>query len=111
GDTLMVTNSTFSGNSSLQGGAIVGGGANGGTLTVINSTFSDNRASQAGAILTFAVTMVNSILAHSTGGNCLSGGTITDGGHNIDDGTPCAFNCAPPTGTPFSNTDPLRDPP
>src|SRR5207249_5632190 len=53
-----------------------------------------------------------SILADSTsGGNC--GGTIADGGHNIDDGTPCGFTgagCATTTGTSFCTTNPLLDP-
>ena len=42
-----------------------------------------------------------------------SGGTITDGGHNIDDGTTCGFagaSCATTTGTSFCNTNPLLDP-
>src|SRR5207244_764323 len=36
--------------------------------------------------------------------------TITDGGHNIDDGTTCGFkgaSCATTTGTSFCNTNPL----
>ena len=39
-------------------------------------------------------------------------GTITDGGHNIDDGTTCGFTgagCATPTGTSFCNTNPQLD--
>ena len=109
---LIVTNSTFSGNSvSGDGGAI----ANGGPLTVTNSTFSGNSATFGGGAIYGApasVTLVNSILADSTsGGNC--GGTIADGGHNLDDGTTCGFTgtgCATTTGTSFCNTNPLLDP-
>src|SRR5207244_6683217 len=39
-------------------------------------------------------------------------GTITDGGHNIADGTTCGFTgagCATPTGTSFCNTNPQLD--
>ena len=116
GGTLNVTNSMFSGNTSSSTGF---GGAidNHGPLNVTNSTFSGNSAStQGGAIVSIGTAMVvNSILANSSsGGNCSDSvtfagttftGTITDGGHNIDDGTTCGF-----TGASFSNTNPLLDP-
>jgi len=118
GDSLTVTNSTFSGNSAGNvGGAILNESA---TLTVTNSTFSGNSAPgrSGGAIWNGgAVTFINSVLANSTsGGNCSvsnpSTTPITDGGHNIDDGTTCGFTgsgCAT-TGTSFCNTNPLLDP-
>ena len=121
GGTLSVTNSTFSGNSAQFGGAISTVGA-----TVTNCTFSGNSARTVGggAIGTNGtVTLVNSILANSTGrvgiasDNCVfvtvtGTGTITDGGHNIDDGTTCGFTGAgcTTTGSSFCNTNPLLDP-
>src|SRR5262249_39060764 len=100
---LTVTNSTFSGNSGGYGGAIL----NSSDLSLANSTFSRNsvpgppsRPRGGGLYNSGTVTVVNSILAASEGrGNCATegGGTITDSGHNIDDGTTCGFtgaNCA-----------------
>jgi hypothetical protein len=92
--TLTVTNSTFAGNSA--GGD--GGGAisNGGTLTVINSTFSGNSAPAGGSITNVGtMTLTNTIVANTNGplgANCT--GSVTDGGHNIDDGTTCGFSTA-----------------
>jgi hypothetical protein len=113
GGTLTVINSTFSGNttSSYLG---TGGIANsGGTLTVINSTFSGNAGSEYGPSslgnsTTFSgtLTVTNTIVANSTkGANC--SGTITDGGHNLDDGTTCGFSTA--NGS-LSSTAPDLDP-
>jgi len=113
--TLTVTNSTFYDNSAsgLVGGAIV----NNGTLTVTNSTFSGNSANgRGGAIFNYVgtatVTVTNTIVANSiSGGNCA--GSVTDGGHNIDDGTTCGFTgtgCTTTTGTSFCSTDPVIDP-
>jgi len=130
GGTLTITNSTFSGNTVSGFGGRGGGIANGGDLTVTNSTFSDNGApdqfGQGGGIFnvggtlsvtnsTFfdngvgsggsgggisgSATLRNTILAHN-GGNCAGG--ITDGGHNLDDGTSCGFTA---NGS-LSNTDP-----
>src|SRR5439155_9278884 len=121
GGTLRVTISTFSGSGAHFGGAISTVGA-----TVTNCTFSGNSARTVGggAIGTNGtVTLVNSILANSTGrvglasDNCVfvtvtGTGTITDGGHNIDDGTTCGFTGAgcTTTGSSFCNTNPLLDP-
>jgi CSLREA domain-containing protein len=111
---LKVANSTFSGNSA----AFVGGAINnGGTLEVTYSTFSGNvggginNANEA----TAKVTLSNTILAKSTGGNirqaCAGGtclGTITDGRYNIsDDNTSSKFFTDP---TSKNDTDPLLDP-
>jgi hypothetical protein len=46
------------------------------------------------------------------GGNC-GGAAVTDGGHNIDDGTTCGFtgaNCTTTTGSSFCSTNPELDP-
>ncbi|HXQ24506.1 MAG TPA: choice-of-anchor Q domain-containing protein, partial [Candidatus Acidoferrales bacterium] len=107
-----VTNSTFAANSAGNvGGAI----SNGGTLTVTNCTFSGNSSGEGGAIFNSCgetggalcpVTLTNTIVANSTqGGNCA--GTITDGGHNLDDGASCGFS---PANGSLSNTNPQLDP-
>src|SRR5262249_53266119 len=117
---LAVTNSTFAGNTITPGrGAVFN--FPGGTLTVRNSTLAGNSASGVcGGMIEndFGdVTVANTILANNDGGNCAGGSCvvkgITDGGHNLDDGTSCGFagaNCADATGTSFCNTDPLLDP-
>src|SRR5438552_3262339 len=112
GVTFTVENLTIA-----NGRALVGGAINNmrGTLIVTNSTSPGNSATFGGGAIYGApasVTLVNSILADSTsGGNC--GGTIADGGHNLDDGTTCGFTgtgCATTTGTSFCNTNLLLDP-
>jgi len=110
GGTVTITNSTFAGNSGGSGG---GGGIGnlGGTVTITNSTFSANSG---GGIDNFSgtVTVTNTIVANSTsGGNC--GGAVTDGGHNIDDGTTCGFTgtgCTSTSGSSFCSTNPQFDP-
>jgi CSLREA domain-containing protein len=87
-------NSTFSGNTAGEGGAIF---LNQGTMSVTNSTFSGNvgnnggndgfavySANNNGAVLT----LINSIVAGSTGGNC---NAVSDGGGNLSDDTTCSF--------------------
>jgi predicted outer membrane repeat protein len=100
--TLEVTNSTFSANTAAGGGGIY----NNDTLKVTNSTFSGNSSTQlsGGAIRnqeqlgpfpgdSGTVTLSNTIVANSpSGGNC--GGSIIDGGFNVDDGTTCGFSAA-----------------
>jgi predicted outer membrane repeat protein len=116
-----VSNSTFFGNTTGTTGA---GGAidvvGSGSLHVINCTLSGNGARAGAAIANNAsgpVTVVNSVLAHPLislnlpGGNC--SGTITDDGHNIDDGTTCGFTgsgCATTNGTSFCSTNPQVGP-
>jgi len=116
-----VSDSTFFGNTTGTSGA---GGAidvvGSGSLDVINCTLSGNGAHAGAAIANNAsgpVTVVNSILANPSislslpGGNC--SGTITDDGHNIDDGTTCGFTgtgCAATTGTSFCSTNPQLGP-
>jgi LPXTG-site transpeptidase (sortase) family protein len=91
-----ITNSTFSGNSanSLGGG---GGGIynSSASVVIINSTFSENSTSaplgggvfNSSGTMTLKNTIVHSLLA--AGGNC--GGTITDGGNNLDSANSCLF--------------------
>ncbi|QDS89046.1 Calx-beta domain protein [Rosistilla ulvae] len=81
--TTIVTNSTFSGNSALRGGAI----QNQGTLTLVNSTVVNNDATggaspDGGGILTTNtnLTLVNSIVA----GNTTGGATPDDISGTID---------------------------
>ena len=125
---LTVTNSTFNGNTSEFGGGIflsgsqsqftysssdivsLGGGR---TLSVTNSTFTGNSGGAIAANSASApVLLRNTILANNSSpdGNCrLSPGywLITDGGHNLDDGTSCGFSAG--NGS-LSNTDPQLDP-
>lgn len=108
--TLIVANCTFFGNNAGSlGGAILSATLNAGALSVINSTFSDNGASFGSGIANptqGTATLTNSIIAKRTrGSNCY--GPITDGGHNIEDGTVCGFSAA--NGS-LSNADPLFDP-
>ena len=113
GGTVTITNRTFSGNSGGgDGGAILN---DGGTLTVTDSTFTGNSAVLLGGSiynLYGTLTVTNTIVANSaSGGNCA--GSVTDGGHNIDDGTTCGFTgtgCTATTGTSFCNTNPVLDP-
>jgi CSLREA domain-containing protein len=104
--TVMVLNSTFSGNSaSLGGGAI----DNIGTLEVTNSTFSGNSSATNGGGISNGdgdtATLSNTIMANSpSGGNCA--GTITDGGGNLEwPDASCGF--ATPSADP--NLGPLQD--
>jgi len=63
---LTVTNSTFSGNSVLDGAG--GGISNSGTLAVTSSTFSGNSDSEVGTISNFgsgSATLRNTIVANS----------------------------------------------
>ena len=102
--TGTVTNSTFSGNTASHSGAGIG---NSGTLTVTNSTLSGNSAGHNGGGIASigTLTVTNTIVANSTsGGNCF--GSVTDGGHNIDDGTRCGFSTA--NGS-LNNTNPDLD--
>ena len=107
GVELTVTNSTFTANRANQGGAIYSGDS--GPLTVTNSTFSGNSATAGGGAIysnSNTVTVTNSIVANSpSGGNCL--GTITDGGHNLEDRATCGFRAV--NGS-LSDTNPRLDP-
>jgi CSLREA domain-containing protein len=86
GTTATVTGSTFVGNSAGGNGGALGNGGNGeigATMTVKNSLFANN-------------------LAAGTPANCHNeGGTLVDGGYNLEDANTCGF-----TGTSVVNTNP-----
>jgi hypothetical protein len=110
--TLTVANSTFTANhvvgpAGVEQYGLGGGILNGGTLTVTNSTFTGNVGENfSGGIYTGdGPTVLRNTIVASNFGNCT--GTITDGGHNLDDGTSCGFSTA--NGSQ-SNTDPQFDP-
>jgi hypothetical protein len=99
---LTVANSTFSANSAFYGGGIF---SNDAILTVVNSTLSGNSAATSvGGVYRYfgTVTLGNTILVVNTNGNC--GGTITNAGNNLEDGTTCGWGSA--SGS-MSSTDPL----
>jgi len=119
----MVQNLTITNGHGLAAGGI----SNAGTLTVTNSTFSGNSVPSGvsafgGAIENIELlcgagnapcpaTLTNTIVANSSGGNCA--GTITDGGHNLDDGTTCGFTgtgCTNSSGSSLCRTNPKLDP-
>jgi LPXTG-site transpeptidase (sortase) family protein len=92
GGTATVSNTTFTGNqtdASGHGGGLVQYGT--GSLTIINSTFSGNISINGGAIRNVgSVTLTNTVVANSSGSaNC--GGSVTNGGNNIEDGTSCGW--------------------
>jgi len=77
-----VANSTFYSNTAaLFGGAI--DNAFDKVITITNSTFSSNNAAYGGAVSQWlcTLTLINTIMANSGGGNC--DGTILDGGGNL----------------------------
>jgi hypothetical protein len=82
--TLTVANSTFSGNTADNGGGLI----NIGTATVTNSTFSGNTANGGGINNAGTLHYANSILANSTGGDCVNSGTIGTNLNNlVEDGS------------------------
>jgi hypothetical protein len=92
--TMIVTNSTFSGDSANEGGGIY---SQTGTVTITSSTFSGNSANSGagGGIGTSGtLTLKNTILANNGGGDCANFGTPTDGGYNLDDDGTCGLKSA-----------------
>ena len=112
GSSAVVLNSTISNNSAdaFGGGIEVGENC---TLTVESSTFTANSAFEGGGIGASsagdeAVTVLNSIVAGNTGGDC-SGTTVTkvsSQGYNIESGSSCFFMDP----NDQQNTDPLLGP-
>ncbi|HXQ62802.1 MAG TPA: right-handed parallel beta-helix repeat-containing protein, partial [Acidimicrobiales bacterium] len=89
--TLVVTNSTLTGNASTG----VGGGIdNQATATVTDSTLSDNSAQFGGNLNNLGTLNIGtSIVADSvTGTDCHGPGTLTDLGYNLDDDGSCGFS-------------------
>lgn len=105
---LAVTNSTFSGNSAGgNGGGIFN---NFGSLTITNSTFSGNSAVNGGGIFNNgALNYTNTIIANSaSGGDCLNllsgGGTIGTNTNNlVEDGSCSAALSGDPKLGPLQN--------
>jgi len=90
-ETGTIINSTFYGNSATsEGGGI--SATSSGPLTVTNSTLSGNSATPYGGGLQVygSVTLNNSIVANSTGGDCNRGGGTVDARNSlIQDGLTC----------------------
>jgi hypothetical protein len=91
GGPVIAANCTFAnnGNDGISGG---------GTTTVTNCTFANNGYD--GISTGGTTTFTNTILANNASGNC--SGTVTDGGHNLDDDGSCSFA----SGTTNSQLDP-----
>ncbi len=107
GGTVRVINSTISGNSATGTSAASGGGgidsySGSSSVMIINSTITNNtavapNAARSGLWLEAGtLTIQNSIVANNNGANncTVTGGTFTDGGNNLDNGTSCAFSGA-----------------
>lgn len=84
-----LVNVTFTNNSAVtSGGGMYTGGSSDATLT--NVTFSNNSATSAGGLLALngTVTLQNTIIANSTGGDCVTSSATFDGaGHNLIEST------------------------
>ena len=98
-----ISNSTFSGNDSDAGGAILTDHSRGTTLhelTIDASTFADNTAGRFGSGISidadYTTTVGRTILANSPASqNCNAfPGTLHSAGDNIDSGTSCSFAAA-----------------
>jgi hypothetical protein len=110
GGTLTLTNSTVANNSSTsdEGGGIF----NTDTLIVINSTVANNSALEGGGGIlsheeSLRTTIIGSIIADNSSGNCTLHGAFADGGFNLESGTDCDFFTANHS---LPNTDPKLDP-
>src|SRR5690606_9249489 len=79
--TLRAENSTFYGNSAAQGGGIY----NNAEFTATNSTFVANTGSTSGGGINSGATLAlrNSLISASTGGDCVSTGTIFVNANNL----------------------------
>ena len=104
---LTMENSTLSGNSTDS----VGGGFNvqdSGVLTLQHVTLNENTASSGGGIYVgsnAAMKYINTIIAHSTGGDCVNNGTINlESTHNlVTDGSCGALLDDDPMLSPLAN--------
>jgi hypothetical protein len=107
GGTLGLHNSTVSGNSSGYGGGVY---QESGDVSVSSSTITSNDASfQIGGIRVSGpgvVSLLNTIVAVNSDGNCRSLGLVTSLGNNIDSDGSCNLIMA----TDLPNTDPLLGP-
>jgi predicted outer membrane repeat protein len=109
---LDVANSTFTGNATTFAGGAIHNSAS--EAMVASSTFSGNTATiEGGAIFngrTGSLTVLNSVLADNSGGNCGIVIPVTDGGHNISwpDTTCPGVNADPRLGPLASNGGPTQ---
>ena len=104
---LVIANSTVSGNFASKG---AGGIDNGGTLTITNSTLSGNSAPDGGAIHNSGSLMIGNttLKAGASGANIFNnGGTVTSHGYNLSSDNGGGFLIA--AGDQI-NTDPLLGP-
>ncbi len=87
GGTMTVTNSTVNANSADNGGGIYSTG----TLTLSNCTFSDNAATTTGGGLnnTGTLHLKNTIIANSTGADCVNSGTISTNTNTLIEDNSC----------------------
>ena len=104
-----ITNSTFSGNSApSSGGAVLESGSSG---TISDCTFAANNSG--GIYVAQPITVSKTILSNAAA-DCtvIGGGSITNGGNNIDDDGSCSFGAG--TGASGQavgdNVNPLLDP-
>ena len=107
-----IVNSTFASNTAADSGGALAASGVGANMTLINCTIAANSAAQGGGIASErqgAVTLRNMLIATNTGGNCL--GTLTDGGGNLDDGTSCGLVDSTSSSNAGGGLDPggLRD--
>lgn len=102
--SALITNSTLSGNSASIGGGIES--PSGSTLNISSSTVSGNSASTGGGISAYLapVAVQNTIVANNGGGNC--NGTMTSNGYNLSSDNTCGFNGS----GDMNNVDPLLGP-
>jgi CSLREA domain-containing protein len=98
----VVVNSTFSGNTSINGATIFNTACDSCTITITNSTIANNTG--IGLTNDRYATLKNVILANNSSGNC--SGAITSQGHNLDSGSTCGLS----NPGDLSNTDPLLGP-
>jgi hypothetical protein len=90
--SMVMTNTTLVNNSAaMDGGAIWNGGLT--NLKIVNATIYANTSTGSGSEITNAgqVTLTNSIIAGSTGGNCAGSGTFIDLGGNLEDANSCGL--------------------
>jgi hypothetical protein len=101
--TAIVSNSTFSGNSTAGGG---GGIYNARTLIISNTTVSGNASGFGGGVYSAvgSATFQNSIIASNSSANC--GGTMISNGYNLSGDSSCAFDGP----GDFNDTDPQLGP-
>jgi len=105
-----ITNSTFTGNTALTGGAVLG---NGDQFTITNTTISGNNADVYGGLAMTgpSATLSNTIIANSTGGDCYSDvGTALTATNNIveDDSCSATLSVDPNIGPLADNGGPTQ---